>query len=347
MDNSNFAIDDSEHDEPLEDLFEQLVLREEECEEEWDEEDDVENKIAEDDRELPIADDNVDVDQDADDDDVVNDVDDPENVDPVDSTRDEVLTNLMHFNCPPNFMTWQFPADQSPDDAYGPALANNHGNMSPSPLEHSAGVPEQQSRQTERIVQRILLDPYHAMARVNVSAKHSMRWYYAQALSQAMFKWDVHDLREVVHSLITRGRDPMRKYWNSRHYFTRRVRRFIPPPKELEERLQNVFKTYGNMKDSKSGKPLFDKTTWAEVDRLLVHVRKGCLSDPPGIQLYEELPRDNHGLRRYLCLRGTNGVESLHQKLVRVFGMYNVGVVLGMAVLEDYRHIFNMSRMTK
>jgi hypothetical protein len=52
---------------------------------------------------------------------------------------------------------------------------------------------------------------------------------------------------------------------------------------------------------------------------------------------------DEHGLRLYRCVRGTNSVEgSVHQKIVRQFGSFNASPELADCLLSEYRHRHNV-----
>ena len=64
----------------------------------------------------------------------------------------------------------------------------------------------------------------------------------------------------------------------------------------------------------------------------MVHVRRGCLSDPPDVQLYYRIPEKDAGsgaLPAFRCVRGTNSNEgTVHQKLLPTFGAMNAGLEL-------------------
>lgn len=72
------------------------------------------------------------------------------------------------------------------------------------------------------------------------------------------------------------------------------VRRYIPQPDILIPLLRQLFDIYTasddhgipKYRDPKSGKPLFSAENIDQFEQLMVHVKKGCLSDPPNIPLY-------------------------------------------------------------
>ena len=145
---------------------------------------------------------------------------------------------------------------------------------------------EEQCQEDERVeIRRLLnifLDPFHAMDRISPSKTHSMFWLFKQALTQAFFVWDQGYWNDVCSNLIRRGLDPSTVFWNNRTYFLTRVPRYMPPPKELRRRLMAVFNKFGNARCSRTNKPLFTSETWKCVKKLMVHVDRGCLSDPEG-----------------------------------------------------------------
>lgn len=61
-----------------------------------------------------------------------------------------------------------------------------------------------------------------------------------------------------------------------------------------------------------------------------------------GIELYVETGVDENGLMRFRCLRGTNVVEGMHQKVVNLIGPYQRGLKLAFCQLEDFRHNCNL-----
>ncbi|EDR06924.1 uncharacterized protein LACBIDRAFT_328290 [Laccaria bicolor S238N-H82] len=89
------------------------------------------------------------------------------------------------------------------------------------------------------------------------------------------------------------------------------VRRYIPPPEQLYDLVENIFKTYGPLKDSIAGQPLFSPTAWKSAWNVLKVIQAGYLSDPPGIPLYYQvgLDRKKNGLPVWRCIRGTNFTE--------------------------------------
>ncbi|PBK90587.1 hypothetical protein ARMGADRAFT_1032577 [Armillaria gallica] len=93
----------------------------------------------------------------------------------------------------------------------------------------------------------------------------------------------------------------------------KRCKHIIPPPNILYPLIEAVFQTYGPLKDSKTGLPLFNSAAWAVAKNILELVHKGYLSDPPGVQLYviHQFDKKHRNLPIYQCHRGMNWTEGM------------------------------------
>lgn len=95
----------------------------------------------------------------------------------------------------------------------------------------------------------------------------------------------------------------------------------IPPAEELYDLVADVSHVYGLLKDAKSSLPLFNSAAWSVTKNILELIRKGFLSDPPGVALYYQVGIDGKtGLPLYRCMHGTNMTEGrvhthLHSRL--------------------------------
>lgn len=67
-----------------------------------------------------------------------------------------------------------------------------------------------------------------------------------------------------------------------------RVKRYVPEPKILYERVRAVYAAFGDRKDSTKAdsKPLFTKTAWRKAKNNLDNIKKGYVSDPPDVNRY-------------------------------------------------------------
>lgn len=73
---------------------------------------------------------------------------------------------------------------------------------------------------------------------------------------------------------------------------------------------------------------------------ILELIRQGTVSDPRGLEMYEEQARGADGLPLYRCLKGTNAVEGLHAKLSKRFTAHNADpeLVDCYLALSRYQH---------
>ncbi|KAF4730713.1 hypothetical protein FOZ63_013077, partial [Perkinsus olseni] len=116
----------------------------------------------------------------------------------------------------------------------------------------------------------------------------------------------------------------------------------IPQPEELEERVLAVVESARNI--SWDGELLlppgpegFDRCLANQV----YHIKRGCVSDPPGISLYEELGHvsfqgnKNCPLMAYRCYRGSSQLEGIHGLQASFLSGTNVGSVASQALVID------------
>jgi hypothetical protein len=142
---------------------------------------------------------------------------------------------------------------------------------------------------------RILGDAFHVMDRVKVPMHHDFKPAYFRALRAAIFIFNPHDVAKVKKALKIES-DP--KAWETLLAFnfkiiSETVRRRIPEPELLYERVRHVFNYYQDKKDVKKGKPLFDKKAKEKSKLVLKLIKSGLLSDPPGYSFYCKKREEN------------------------------------------------------
>ncbi|KAF8419486.1 hypothetical protein L210DRAFT_3766619 [Boletus edulis BED1] len=153
----------------------------------------------------------------------------------------------------------------------------------------------------------------------------------------AIFLTDPDDKRAVEAFLQKSNMTFEMKLMSKPKWVLARVRRYVPPPEILFSRVAAVIKTFGPLKDSTTGHPLFTEKAWEVTRSILEHIRNGHYSDPPGISLYFEIGKDKNGLTMYRCIRGTNDLEGgVHQNLIRRFTSFNVSPHRAINMLLDY-----------
>jgi len=191
---------------------------------------------------------------------------------------------------------------------------------------------------------RILGDVWHLFHQFPIPLHHGLRHPFSRALSSAIFFTDPGDRRAVEEVLQKMGNMTYEaKLLCKPKWVLARVRRYVPPPEILFDRVAAVIKTFGPLKDSTTGQPLFTEKAWDVMKNILEHIRRGYYSDLPGIPLYFEVGKDRHGLTLYRCCRGTNDLEGgVHQNLIRRFTSFNVSPRRAVNMILDYAVCHNM-----
>ena len=196
----------------------------------------------------------------------------------------------------------------------------------------------------------VLGDIYHAMSRTRVPIKHEAKKAYFAALKNAFLIWNPEKLEKLKSKLREDGKTDNEieamMYYNNR-IFQDCVERHAPAPKILYYRLRAVYKFFGNVKDSVTGKPLFNKEAWKKANNVLEEVLLGFYSDPPGFNFYNVrldngVPKTNkYGMVLIDCWRGTNRTEGYHKNLTVSFGGWHMGAEASGVTLDTRNHRHN------
>lgn len=168
-----------------------------------------------------------------------------------------------------------------------------------------------------QILSRVLKDPWHAMDMVTVPRAHGLRAAFARALRDALFVPDKDDRERVSAYLSSTGSSWEEKLRLDPKWLWKRCKRVIPPPNIIFPLVADVYKTYGPLRDAKTGAPLFNENAWKASRNVLDLIHHGFLSDPPGIALYYAYGTDQQGLTLYRCVRGTNTTEGAVHRPIR------------------------------
>jgi hypothetical protein len=125
---------------------------------------------------------------------------------------------------------------------------------------------------------------------------------------------------------------------NNHNYVLSRVRRIAPAPHVLVARFDEVVNFFTSVKDS-NGVPLFNAEVHKQIDELRKHILKGCLSDPPNVQLYYPAGLDRDNLQLWMCSRGSVKNETSHTHLKDIIVSFGTGPELVDAVCcnDQYR----------
>lgn len=206
-------------------------------------------------------------------------------------------------------------------------------------------------------LKKVLGDAFHFMDRAKIPMHHEYKALFFRCLRSAMFIMNKDDVDEVKKVLEQKeGTSWNKKMAFDFEYIAQRVRRTVPPPAVLYNRMKVVFDFFKDKIDSTTRHTLFNDRNRNKFEGVLDLVKKGYASDPPGMSLYVEktdtfgrLMKDKDGLTLYRSLRGTCNLESLHQYLTTSFGHTISGPFYSDCLLSIVRHHINwrMSRKNR
>jgi hypothetical protein len=199
----------------------------------------------------------------------------------------------------------------------------------------------------------VRLDIFHAMQRISrtLKLKHGAAHAFLARLRDAFFLVCKEDINAICTFLEKQGlsEDEINKKKNEDWvFFLQHCRRAVPGSKILLYRFDKVCNLFGNLEDAKTKEPLFREETKKKIKNLRVHIKKGCLSDVPGIPLYHVACKDSQsGLPVYRCVRGTNSIEGYHRHLRRLLAMYCGSPRLVHSILLEFNYRWNVRMAIK
>ncbi|KAJ7664273.1 hypothetical protein B0H17DRAFT_952109, partial [Mycena rosella] len=192
---------------------------------------------------------------------------------------------------------------------------------------------------------RVIMDVWHAMARVRVSKEHGFRLSFGIALRDAILIPVPEDKERIDKYLRTKNSSWDKELQFNARWLWKRCRRVVPPPKQLYDAVSRVYQLYGPQKDAKTKLPLFNAQAWHDAKNVLKAIHLGLLSDPPGVPLYFQMGIDKrHGNLPILrCGRGTNNPEgAVHHSLRDRMPKSGVGIRHAASRVTDYVFIHNL-----
>ena len=226
-------------------------------------------------------------------------------------------------------------------------LQQNERSVLESP--HLSSPPD--PKRMKRRFSSVLGDVFHAMDRTKVPVKHEAKKAFFVALREAFFVWNPQKLKELENKMrdsgMTEDEIKKQKYFNTQ-LFKDCVDRKVPESTILYWRVRAVYVAYGDVVDSETKKPLFNKRAWSKADNVLKEILLGFYSDPPGIELYNKKLRvdgtvmtNKYGLEMLECSRGTNRTEAYHKNITTTFDSWPTGITMSDCLLRERRHRHN------
>ena len=197
----------------------------------------------------------------------------------------------------------------------------------------------------------VLMDIWHAMARIRVSRTHGFRRPFARALRDAVLIPDTQDQQQITAYLVCIGSSWEEMLQVNPKWLWKRCKRIVPPPEILYPAVEEVYETYGPLLDAATNTPLFNRQAWKDAKNILKSIQLGLLSDPPDIALYFCMGVDKRhaNLPIYCCARGTNATEGgVHHSGHRQLPISGGSPRHAVARVQDFvlMHNLNVSEMS-
>lgn len=159
---------------------------------------------------------------------------------------------------------------------------------------------------------RVLKDIFHVFQMISIPKTHGLRVKFSRALRDAIFLPDPEDKQRIESYLACKS--PLltfeQKLQSNPSFIKKHCKHIVPPPEQLFDIVSALFRDYGPLKDGQTGIPLFNAQAWKTVKNVLELIKKGYISDPPGVPLYYIIGVcSKTNLPIYRCWRGTNFTE--------------------------------------
>ncbi|KAI8635765.1 hypothetical protein BD408DRAFT_149579 [Parasitella parasitica] len=205
-------------------------------------------------------------------------------------------------------------------------------------------IPNDANAMLNSLPTRVLKDVFHLMDMIPINLNHGMSKEFSRKFRDALFVNNIDD-EEMIRNYLNGlpDGDPNKTTFDQLikkrpGWALKRIRRYVPKPEELVPTVEALFRSYEDAKCAVSGLPLFDKRCKKVAKSVLETIRKGHVSDPPGVSWYYHMYTDRLGFPVYRCTRGTNSIEGgVHQNIVRKFASFNASPALTDCALADYR----------
>lgn len=159
---------------------------------------------------------------------------------------------------------------------------------------------------------RVIKDVFHLMHVFPLSQTHGAKADFCRALRDALLIPDPMDsVRVSAWGALQNPPVTLNQLRiTNPKWLWKRVKRFIAGPEVIWPRVREVLLKYGPTPDAKTHQPLFNAACWKVAKSVLDLIRRGFVSDPPGVALYTNIGVDKKtGLPLYRCFRGTNFTE--------------------------------------
>jgi len=137
--------------------------------------------------------------------------------------------------------------------------------------------------------QRVINDIFHIFQRLKVSPKHPFQYAFKSKFRDACLIPNVADKKDVTEKLAQRPIPTTFEHMVAENpeWVWQRVRRYVPEPTVLLERVKAVLVEFCKQcYNDSNGVPVLNDATKEEIRKIMGHISRGCLSDPPAIPMY-------------------------------------------------------------
>lgn len=175
-------------------------------------------------------------------------------------------------------------------------------------------------------------DGFHLFQRVtdHIPKDHPLAFPFIVDFRDTCYRFNKGAVQDVDTYLRSQASSFDQKWMSDPGWLAPYVPRMVPAPDILLPTFDDLVERWKGISESYSV-PLLNANALQALQALRPHLANGCFSDPPEelVQLYYPagICRKT-GLQLYRCIRGTNIVESFHQKLAQALGLWNAGPVL-------------------
>ena len=188
------------------------------------------------------------------------------------------------------------------------------------------------------VQQRVLLDAFHALQRISKNASHTNVYLglVMAALRDALFV--NNDFEDLEKNLEARGmsKGEIRKLKKS--YFVKRGPRHCPRPADMQTAFLRVVEWLKSFaEDNELGNVIGTVKVAKELQKLLGHIRNGCLSDPQDLVMYFKTPKG-----KLLSKRGSSALEGWHKHLRRLVNGARLCPQMLDCLILDFVHRWNV-----
>jgi len=194
----------------------------------------------------------------------------------------------------------------------------------------------------------IRLDGYHAIRRLTgttTSTQHPWHGTFCAQLSKALYTYDAGELRRLQEARTKAGESKALPKETKSKY----VPRVIADAERIEKAIGFVIESFANRSHDEMG-PLLTPQTQAAWENLRVHVRGGCLCDPPGTKMHmvdeqKSVTIGGEIFKPIKTLRGASALEGFHAHQKQWLGMFaHHSTEAGLALIREGTLRWNRQR---